>query len=642
MKKVLIILIIFLLIPLAQAERFSHYEELDLKFNLEVSIDLIQSGGTPNLEKFIANLTLFPRETSTQDILNLETSSSPIAEIIEDSDSITFQWNDYNENLNLELESFVKTQNKPAKIPSIDFPINQDIPDDAEYYLDNTENIDINEDIIQQANSIVEGETDLFTTVYKLAEWTNENIEYDLNSFTETAVQKSSWVLENREGVCDEITSLFISMCRSVGIPAKFVAGTSYSTLQKSFGNHGWAEVYFPEYGWVPFDVTFGEYGYVNPSHLKLTETLDSAEYSINYKWVQQNIEAKINPIQLKTQLIEKGDLIDSPFDITLDPLFEEVGPGSYVPFEVSIKNPYDKYSSTAIIVTVAPGLEDDKNYKYVLLNPNEKKKIYFIAKITEDVPPGYTFTTHLEVQDSFGAMASHTFQYSQLFETFTQKEALDLVESLEQEEEKSYSPQLNIECNTTKSYYYTYEEPEITCSLKNTGNNYLEDLKICLEENCQTLDLRISQQEELNFLPEKQTKRLIVTAKNQDVDLQKTIDLKVFEKPDLKIQYPEYPNPINYSNTFDFSFILSSEVLVKNLEIKINNYEENYILESQGSKTISTNLNSKFFTIEPITVKINYEDENGNPFSLEESFQINVENIPWYIKFINFFKKLF
>lgn len=642
MKKSLILLTILLIIPLVHAERFSHYEELDLRFGLGVSIDLVPTGGSPDLERFTANLTLFPRETSTQDVLSLETSSSPTAIITENQDSITFQWNEYNEKLELEIESNVKVQNKPPRVPAIDFPINQDMPNEAEYYLDNTENIDINEDIIQQANSIVEGETDLFTAVYKLAEWTNENIEYDLNSFTETAVQKSSWVLENREGVCDEITSLFISMCRSVGIPAKFVAGTSYTTLEESFGNHGWAEVYFPEYGWAPFDVTFGEYGYINPSHLKLTETLDSSEYSINYKWVQQNIEAQMNPIEIGTEIAERGDKIDSPFDLSVNPLVEQAGPGSYVPFEVSIKNPYDKYSSTAAIVTVAPGLLDDKNYKYVLLKPNEKKKIYFIAQITEDVAPGYTFTTHLEVQDSFGEVASNTFQFSEIFEVFSKQDALDLVESLEQEEEKSYSPQLSLECNSTKSYYYTYEEPEVTCYLKNTGNNYLDDLEICLEEDCQNLDLRISQEEELTFTPEKTTKKLIITAKNQDIGLQKSVNLKIFEQPDLKIQYPEYPSLVNYSDTFNFSFILSSEVLVEDLKIQINNYEPNYIEQSQGSRTIFTNLAAKFFTIKSIKVTIDYEDENGNPFTLEESFEISVQRIPWYIKFVNFFKKIF
>ena len=60
-------------------------------------------------------------------------------------------------------------------------------------------------------------------------------------------------------------------MLRSIGIPARFVTGTASSgTIAEGWGNHGWAEVYFPEKGWIPWDVTFGQYGWVDSSHLKL------------------------------------------------------------------------------------------------------------------------------------------------------------------------------------------------------------------------------------------------------------------------------------------------------------------------------------------------------------------------------------
>ena len=156
--------------------------------------------------------------------------------------------------------------------------------------------IDINDEIRQIASSIVQGEDDLYTAVFKLAEWVENNVEYELSTLTAEATQKASWVVDNKKGVCDEITSLFISMSRSLGIPARFVTGISHSNINlqnQGWDLHGWAEVYFPGFGWVPFDVTYKELGFVGTTHIKLKTTLDSREVSINYATRSRNTQIK-------------------------------------------------------------------------------------------------------------------------------------------------------------------------------------------------------------------------------------------------------------------------------------------------------------------------------------------------------------
>ncbi len=123
------------------------------------------------------------------------------------------------------------------------FPIT-DVGENQQYLLA-TENIDShNSEVIQIASELAEGEDDLFKVAFKLASWVEENVEYDLNTLTATASQKASWVLENRQGVCDEMTSLFIAMARSLGIPARFTSGISYTTSElfdENWQPHGWA-----------------------------------------------------------------------------------------------------------------------------------------------------------------------------------------------------------------------------------------------------------------------------------------------------------------------------------------------------------------------------------------------------------------
>lgn len=60
--------------------------------------------------------------------------------------------------------------------------------------------------------------------------------------------------LENLKGDCGEYSSLFVTMCRILGIPARNQTGFVIFPKQKKIAEHGWASVYFKNYGWIDFD----------------------------------------------------------------------------------------------------------------------------------------------------------------------------------------------------------------------------------------------------------------------------------------------------------------------------------------------------------------------------------------------------
>ncbi|MCB0193183.1 MAG: transglutaminase domain-containing protein, partial [Anaerolineae bacterium] len=67
-------------------------------------------------------------------------------------------------------------------------------------------------------------------------------------------------------GICEQYVTSLVVMARSLGIPARLVSGYGsgqYNTItgyyEVRFSDaHSWAEIYFPEVGWVPFDPTPG------------------------------------------------------------------------------------------------------------------------------------------------------------------------------------------------------------------------------------------------------------------------------------------------------------------------------------------------------------------------------------------------
>jgi transglutaminase-like putative cysteine protease len=78
-----------------------------------------------------------------------------------------------------------------------------------------------------------------------------------------------------RRGVCQDLSQVFISAARSLGIPARYVGGYFHRAdgvvLQEA--GHAWAEAFVPDIGWVGFDPANG----ISPTdaHVRVAIGLD-------------------------------------------------------------------------------------------------------------------------------------------------------------------------------------------------------------------------------------------------------------------------------------------------------------------------------------------------------------------------------
>jgi hypothetical protein len=632
-REVILLLLIIPLVSAEQVEDFNDKTDLTLSYTSEGEMNLQGSSG---FDYLTAILYLFPRESQRQEVLSLTTTPTSSKT---DTD-ITFTWDSFQEKLIYQLDSEIKTINQIYPVEPASFPI-QDLDPQYEQYLAAEEIIDITPEIITKASQLTAGETDLYTAVYKVATWVNEGVEYDLNTLTAEAALQSSWVLQSGEGVCDEITSLFISLLRSVGIPARFVSGTAYSNLNYGFENHGWAEVYFPDQGWVPYDVTFTQFGWIDPGHLELAKSLDAGQTTVKYSWRAQNTELVSSEFNNEPTITKTGNKIQPPFNMQIKTLVNNVGPGSYVPIEVTVENPYDKYLTDTVVITKAPSQLDD-NQQAVLLKPSQGKAAYFITQVSSDLNSGYSYTSKIEAKDLFGKRVETELEFASTYDTITKDEAQDMVNDLIESEEKSYSEQLSLTCQSEKNYYYDFEDIIVVCEVKNTGNVFLENVEICLEDDCQRKDMKIGIKEEITFSNVPKQNQLHATAKKDEIDLSTKVNLEVLQEPDLVLIGLKYPNEIRYGEDFELSFVLSSDAIVEDVILKVSGLQNIPIEKTQKAQTFVINTNSKNFVGDTIDITLTYKDEHGREFEINEKAGINVENLPWYAKIIAFFKKLF
>jgi len=108
--------------------------------------------------------------------------------------------------------------------------------------------------------------TNPYDQVAALELWLRVNIRYNdqINAPAPGQDGVDYVLFEKREGYCDYYASALAVMARSLGIPARIATGYAQGQFDSKrglyqvhqFNAHTWAEVYFPDYGWIQFEPT--------------------------------------------------------------------------------------------------------------------------------------------------------------------------------------------------------------------------------------------------------------------------------------------------------------------------------------------------------------------------------------------------
>jgi len=116
------------------------------------------------------------------------------------------------------------------------------------------------------AAELTAGLTTPFDKAIAIRNYLRENIAYnDQIDAPPDGVEPIHYILfDNPQAYCNYYASSMTMMLRSEGVPARFVSGYTQGEWAEDSGSyrvrssnaHTWVEVYFPEYGWIPFEPT--------------------------------------------------------------------------------------------------------------------------------------------------------------------------------------------------------------------------------------------------------------------------------------------------------------------------------------------------------------------------------------------------
>ncbi len=106
------------------------------------------------------------------------------------------------------------------------------------------------------AGRLISGEPNIYYRVLKCYDYVR-SLHFELTRGAVPVVE----VINKGICQCSDATDLFITLCRSLGLPARYCGGVFLKeSLNTIIDTHAWAEVYFPPYGWAPIDPTMARF----------------------------------------------------------------------------------------------------------------------------------------------------------------------------------------------------------------------------------------------------------------------------------------------------------------------------------------------------------------------------------------------
>ncbi len=118
--------------------------------------------------------------------------------------------------------------------------------------------VDLTPDVWRLALDAKGASDDVFEIAEAIMQLVNRDWAY-FPSATHAQTHMSE-VMRDRRGVCQDFAHVMLGMCRSIGIPARYVSGYLYNgprgTLRGAQASHAWCEIWLPEQGWFGLDPT--------------------------------------------------------------------------------------------------------------------------------------------------------------------------------------------------------------------------------------------------------------------------------------------------------------------------------------------------------------------------------------------------
>jgi transglutaminase-like putative cysteine protease len=145
-----------------------------------------------------------------------------------------------------------------AYYPNLDESKVQPLPADwnGAYLGERLPHVKFTPAMVDQVKQIVGNETNPLIKAKKIFRWVSANIPWNAEVEYCIVPSLSEYGFTRHRGDCGVQNTVFTTLCRIAGIPARWQSG--WETKPSDWTMHDWSEIYVAPWGWIPTDASYG------------------------------------------------------------------------------------------------------------------------------------------------------------------------------------------------------------------------------------------------------------------------------------------------------------------------------------------------------------------------------------------------
>lgn len=255
------------------------WKKIELTYFLEVPANEVPSG------EVIRAWLPFPYDNGRQRNFKIESSSSPVTHSVGSVHNTVYMEQKAEKDkptrfeIKMSYEVGAQVFHKSTILRNLK-PYNTQ----SEEYINNTcqvlPHILVNDKMKELATRIIGKESNPIKQASLIYDWISANYPWAGAIDYSTIPCIPEYVLEINHGDCGQVALLYISLLRSIGIPARWESGWEFPSGDA--GWHDWLEVYFEGTGWVPCDMSRGRTTYNEPFQDFYKTSIDGYRFATN------------------------------------------------------------------------------------------------------------------------------------------------------------------------------------------------------------------------------------------------------------------------------------------------------------------------------------------------------------------------
>ena len=285
MKKFALIIAIIMIAPLGISGSAAHFSPKETSFLMEEKI-LIK-----NLPQDLRNLSVwvpYPVSDNWQAIEDFKLTAPFKADVIMDKE--------YGNKILILKSKKDATYNMPLQITISymakrrEYGASGDLETSSKNlfrFLRADKLVPVNGGIKRLAEEITHGKNNDLEKARAIYDYLIDKLTYSKDDLKVCGIGDSLLTLQHLKGICTDYHSLFISLVRSIGIPAKFEIGYRIPEGKSEGelnGYHCWAKFYLKDKGWIPVDISEADkhpekrdyfFGHIDENRVHLTTGRD-------------------------------------------------------------------------------------------------------------------------------------------------------------------------------------------------------------------------------------------------------------------------------------------------------------------------------------------------------------------------------